>query len=110
MEEFNLMSGNDPDAFTDAGVLYSHVFGEGWFRVTAAGGLGFLQGRKTLRDNKIFPYNYTTEKIFTPAIPLELGIDLSGRRVGFGIAGFANFNFNTSITGIIFRVIFGKIR
>lgn len=110
MEEFILWSDHDNDRFTDAGILYCHVFGKDWFRVTAGGGLGFLAGRKFLINENSLTSPYREEKIFTPAIPFELGMDFSTKSAGVGFLIFANINNNKSISGVMFRLIFGKIR
>ena len=108
--EFTLMSSKDPDAYTEAGILYSHVFGKKWFRVTASGGLGFLAGRKIRQDYNMTSWDSVKEEVFAPAMPLELGMDFVSRRAGIGMAGFANINSKASIRGLIFRVSFGKMR
>ena len=90
-----------------------------------SGGFGFIAGKKKgayshtvthtstgwfdLQPSKVDYYN--SERFFTPAIPLELDVQLVPiPYAGLGCALFANLNLKRPLVGFMVRFAVGKLR
>jgi hypothetical protein len=61
--------------------------------------------------NPVFGPIPEIKKYYTPNIPLEVELYVvPARNFGIGIAGFANFNTERNINGLLLKVEFGRIR
>jgi hypothetical protein len=91
------------------GLLYGKSFGK-VIQFAIAGGLGVVSGYKEITYiNPKIPAN--VENSLTLGIPLELGINfIPGKHFGLGIDGFGDINSKNIISGLMFKLLLGKIR
>jgi hypothetical protein len=93
----------------DLGLLYGKSFGK-LFQVNISGGIG-VEG--ITEEVAIYSHNAAPRweyiKYVNPGIPLELGVSfVPSKGFGLGISGFSNLNKRRSLTGIVFKIEFGR--
>jgi hypothetical protein len=69
-----------------------------------------VKGFESISDPVTGIHTNESGHFFKPGIPLEIDLDLTGKKFGLGISAYADFNSRCTFYGVSLNLLFGRIR